>query len=70
MTQYNQLTIAMFEIRNRKTLQSKIMYAKVTSKSGTAPTVYVINGSFAILKNPDLEKSVPLDLTFLYPLNF
>ena len=45
MTPYNQLTIAIFEIRNRKTLHRKKMYAKVTSKSGTAPTAYLKVGS-------------------------
>ena len=41
------ITIAMYmvEIRNKKTLQSKVnIYAKVTSKSATMPTAYPREG--------------------------
>ena len=40
VTPYNQLTIAMIEIRNRKTLQSKNNVCKSDVKAGTEPTAY------------------------------
>ena len=46
------ITIAMLEIRNRKTLQSKINVFKSDVKSGTASTAYRV-GRVNLGKNPE-----------------
>ena len=36
------IAMCMVEIRNRKTFSRKLIYAKVTSKSATMPTAYMV----------------------------
>ena len=54
----------MLEIRNRKTLQSKIKVCKVTSKSGTAPAAY--HDQFNFTPNYFRLNSLSDNITFVY----